>query len=893
MSQPESPSPNTILNNIPNSDFVFVSAEPQVPEPLVASEPTALPHEHSFEIINSLEVDASVDEPFVAVTHSMVSKPAKKKPSSKKRKAPAKNTADTTATCRQQHAEARTTAIQSIVEAADGLPSTMICPKAAPASRALYSQAHDVWYFVRPVDSYDEVPPSEIPSEVNRDAWYQASLDFNTLRHPQSSHIQCIPCLKAGRLKIWANNDGGVTKGLRSHMEKYHITSYYAKCYREGLVQRCSDINLPDGTQPEFTRAGFLDRFVDWVVTDDQAMNVVESEELRELILYCGQGAIRDTDIPHRDKLPTAAWAMYLLEKSKIDEEMKNAHGRICLTSDLWSDGNLRSFMAVTAHYIDQYGNLRDHLISFRKINGSHTGTNIAQAFVDVLDESNVLKKVGFITLDNASNNNTLMEELAKALVNRGVDFDPEENHIRCFPHVLNLAVNTIIKSLSELAAAFRAEMTQANIQIDTATENYLQALESSPVDACRASVAACRSSGLHREGLRQMIINGNQLRLFRLPGGSVYLVPEHQLLRNEPTRWSLTYNMVTRYLEQYPAVVEYAFEVREDVQIPVLSHKQFEVLQDIVTVLRVAHNAQELLSAEKTLTLSLAFPVYEAVVEAWEQLCIAVPELSHAVTCGISKIQGYVSRTQSAPVHPLAMAINPVFKLDWIRQHWSPSEAARAEGIVKAEMLKFQHLRCLSSTHITRASTSSHHTAQAQNHGFLRVLTAGLNLQRASSLRSEASTSRNLLNNPSGSTRLPNTSQSSNVAFDEAAFDQAAVEEEFGRYMSSGTFSIERSNNADLVDFWKNHQFTYPLLFRIAMDVLPVQASSVSSERVFLSSKLTCTAERNRITPENMEYLQVLKHALRWCHDSADGLSSDSLDFVTQWYQNICLEDD
>jgi hypothetical protein len=52
-------------------------------------------------------------------------------------------------------------------------------------------------------------------------------------------------------------------------------------------------------------------------------------------------------------------------------------------------------------------------------------------------------------------------------------------------------------------------------------------------------------------------------------------------------------------------------------------------------------------------------------------------------------------------------------------------------------------------------------------------------------------------------------------------------------------------------------------MLYQIATDVLPVQASSVSSERGFSSSKMTCTRERSRISPENMEYLQVLKHVL------------------------------
>ena len=47
-------------------------------------------------------------------------------------------------------------------------------------------------------------------------------------------------------------------------------------------------------------------------------------------------------------------------------------------------------------------------------------------------------------------------------------------------------------------------------------------------------------------------------------------------------------------------------------------------------------------------------------------------------------------------------------------------------------------------------------------------------------------------------------------------------------------------------------------------MDYLPIQASSVPSERVFSSSAETDTKKRNRIHPVLMEALQMLKFALK-----------------------------
>ena len=51
-----------------------------------------------------------------------------------------------------------------------------------------------------------------------------------------------------------------------------------------------------------------------------------------------------------------------------------------------------------------------------------------------------------------------------------------------------------------------------------------------------------------------------------------------------------------------------------------------------------------------------------------------------------------------------------------------------------------------------------------------------------------------------------------------------------------------------------------FPNLFRLAMDILPAQASSVPCERLFSSGKETHTPRRNRIQPKLMEALQALK---------------------------------
>jgi hypothetical protein len=59
-------------------------------------------------------------------------------------------------------------------------------------------------------------------------------------------------------------------------------------------------------------------------------------------------------------------------------------------------------------------------------------------------------------------------------------------------------------------------------------------------------------------------------------------------------------------------------------------------------------------------------------------------------------------------------------------------------------------------------------------------------------------------------------------------------------------------------------NRMEFPTLFSIAMDYLPIQATSVPCERVFSSAKDTDTAKRNRISPVLMEALQMLKYSLK-----------------------------
>jgi hypothetical protein len=55
---------------------------------------------------------------------------------------------------------------------------------------------------------------------------------------------------------------------------------------------------------------------------------------------------------------------------------------------------------------------------------------------------------------------------------------------------------------------------------------------------------------------------------------------------------------------------------------------------------------------------------------------------------------------------------------------------------------------------------------------------------------------------------------------------------------------------------FIQEHEHQYPRIFKLAMDIIPIQASSVPCERVFSSGKETMAPRRRRISAKLMEAL-------------------------------------
>ncbi|KAH8104076.1 hypothetical protein BXZ70DRAFT_681750 [Cristinia sonorae] len=216
----------------------------------------------------------------------------------------------------------------------------------------------------------------------------------------------------------------------------------------------------------------------------------------------------------------------------------------------------------------------------------------------------------------------------------------------------------------------------------------YVKALQRDPISVIRRTVAACRKSGKRRHGLRDYIESGNKtgcwvhVMLDFGPNRTFDRMPEVQLLRDCDTRWSSTFLMIDRALVLYPAIKGF-LQLPDHIDLLtdglLLSNFELDVLQDIHQVLEIFHAAQELLSSERTPTLSMVIPVFEVLLQKLEDAKKNFSYLSIYIQTAIDKIREYMDKSRRTKIYALAMVLNPAMKFSFVKSSGREGEEAEA----------------------------------------------------------------------------------------------------------------------------------------------------------------------------------------------------------------------
>ena len=188
---------------------------------------------------------------------------------------------------------------------------------------------------------------------------------------------------------------------------------------------------------------------------------MIESESFREFI---------HTIAPALDAFMVSSsntirnWIMKLFKAQTlvIKRKLARARTKIHISFDLWTSPNRRSLVGIVAHWLDEDLKKQDILIRIRRLKGSHSGENIAEVIIPVLQLFDLTTNLGYFIGDNDPSNDVAIRCILRSI--RPDIKDPDSRRVRCLGHVINLVAKAFLFGNDD--ESFETEgMTKKEIQ--------------------------------------------------------------------------------------------------------------------------------------------------------------------------------------------------------------------------------------------------------------------------------------------------------------------------------------------------------------------------------------------------------------------------------------------
>ncbi|XP_048209815.1 zinc finger BED domain-containing protein 4 [Perognathus longimembris pacificus] len=334
----------------------------------------------------------------------------------------------------------------------------------------------------------------------------------------------------------------------------------------------------------------------------------------------------------------TAIPGMYDSVKQIIMSRLKEAEsGVVHFTSGIWMSSQTREYLTLTAHWVTFAPSARPHcgdrhrsaLLDVSQIDCDYSGGSIRRQLQCWWEAwvTSVGLQVGITVTDHPSVGKTLSEG--------------KHSSVQCFSHTVSLVVSEAIKS-----------------------QRMVQNLLSTARKLCERVYRSPRA----REKLAEL--------------QKAYALPPHPLLQDVPSRWSTSFHMLERLIEQKRAVHEMSVECsfRESI-----SGDQWEVMQSVCHALRPFDTASREMSARVS-TLSQVIPMIHVLSRRVEMLFAETMGIDTMLKSLKEAMASRLSPTLHDPRYVFATLLDPRYKASLFTEE--EAEQYRQDLVRELEML-------------------------------------------------------------------------------------------------------------------------------------------------------------------------------------------------------------
>jgi hypothetical protein len=536
--------------------------------------------------------------------------------------------------------------------------------------------------------------------------------------------------------------------------------------------------------------------------------SAIDDDDFRDFV----RGLSAEFTVPRRTKLTELVDDMFTKMEGSVLQALKEAEF-ISLTTDSATTVASDSMNAVTAHFITKDWQLKSFLLALGQIDGSHTGEMLKSVVDAVVERWRCFGKVFGIATDGAANIIKAVKELQKD--------DVIEEGQRCVCHNMHLVV---CAALDDPDAKPLVTKARAIANLFKNSQIFRDALSKAQRDRYVAQQAAAPLEEVERalDALGDIILEQTSAPR-----------PKKALM-DCVTRWWSCWRMLVRLCE-----------IREDISNIMnstgknadnLTDSQWQDLALMCKILRPFADVIKGWEGEKYVTLSRVWPFAWSLQQALEKNLLngtnikAADRLPSWSTVTQAKFPASYAlrralRSELAKedrfgrislVMKLATALDPRTKdldtfgdeqLDLIRdalidavQGLLPPSSPEAEGGDEEE-----------------------EEVEGEEENPVGILDALLTAQKKKRRRAKKSSS--------------------------------SVEDEVARYLEE-----DSTDDPDPLHWWKQKEYLFPRIARLARKYLALPASSAPSERIFSKMNVVCDKRRASLDPERVERMVFIK---------------------------------
>ncbi|KAM6571670.1 hypothetical protein CsatA_015750 [Cannabis sativa] len=476
------------------------------------------------------------------------------------------------------------------------------------------------------------------------------------------------------------------------------------------------------------------------------------------------------------------------------------AQHRVSLTTDCWTSIQNISYLCLTAHWVDDNWEMQKRIINFIQV-PSHKGDLVGKELINCLNEWGI-SKVFAVTVDNASSNDVALRKLKGNLLEKDntVPLNGEMFHMRCSAHILNLIVSDGLKELNEAISSIR---------------NAVRYVRSSPARLKRFK-ESCMDANIESKAL---------------------------LCLDVVTRWNSTYMMLEAAIKFKKAFdnlegdANYTRYFDEERMVGPPSNLDWEKAGVFVSFLKRFYDLTNRFSGSLYVTPNLFLPDILKVHADLTTMASSPDTLLGTMAISMKrKYDKYWGRIEK--LNMLTFIVNildPRYKLEVVNRGfrfvYNRSEAEKMIKLVTDTLTQlYVFYKQQQTTQPSEAQQSQAQPSQSQ------------------SQVSQSQPSESVISATTESFLLGQLQLSDDIEEDDLEY-----------YLNDRREKLDPT--FDILQWWKQNGFKYPVVARMAKEVLAVQMSTVASESAFSTGGRILDAFRSSLSPRMVEALICSKN--------------------------------